>query len=65
MIPNNDIITKVAEWRQKAREGTLSQDETREAIVFLRAERLAMPQGKAKTKAPAPNADDLLSQLGI
>jgi len=65
MIPNNDIIQRVGELRQKAREGTLTQDETREAIAFLRAERLAMPQGKARTKAPAPNANDLLSELGL
>jgi len=65
MIPNNDIISRIGELRQKAREGTMTQDETREAISFLRAERLAMPQGKSRTKAPAPNADDLLSELGI
>jgi len=65
MIPNDSIVQRVAELRQKAREGTLTQEETREAISFLRAERLAMPQGKTRTKAPAPNADDLLSELGL
>lgn len=65
MLPNETIIQRVAELRQKAREGTLTQDETREAITFLRAERLAMPQGKTKTKTPSVNADDLLSELGI
>ncbi len=59
---------RIAELRQKARtpEG-LTLDETREAIRFLRQERLAMPAGKSspRTKAPAPNADDLLSELGL
>ena len=55
-------MTKVADWRQKAREGTLTQDEMREAITFLRAERVAMPAAKAKAK-PVINTQDLLSEL--
>lgn len=55
-------MTKVADWRQKAREGTLTPDEMREAIIFLRAERVAMPAAKAKAK-PIINTQDLLSEL--
>lgn len=59
---------RIAELRQKARspEG-LTLEETKEAIRFLRQERLAMPAAKSssRTKAPAPNADDLLSELGL
>lgn len=55
-------MTKVADWRQRAREGTLTQDEMREAITFLRAERVAMPAAKT-TKAKVINTSDLLSEL--
>lgn len=68
-IPTPEAITRIAELRQKAREGTLTMDEMREGILFLRAERLAMPppssKSSAKSKAPAPNADDLLGELGL
>ena len=68
MIPNLPIQQRIAELRIKARspEG-LTLEETREAITFLRGERLAMPQkpASARSKAPTPNADDLLSELGI
>lgn len=62
-----EMQQKVAEWRLKAKAGTLTLDETREAIKFLRQERLAMPQGKPSTRksAATPNADDLLSELGL
>lgn len=59
---------RIAELRMKAKtpEG-LTLDETREAIKFLRQERLAMPASKStpRTKAPAPDANDLLSELGL
>lgn len=56
-------MTKVAEWRVKARDGTLTQDEMREAITFLRAERVAMPASGTKAKAKPINTADLLSEL--
>ncbi len=40
---------KLAEWRRKAREGTLTVEESREALKFLRADRLSA--GTATTKA--------------
>lgn len=59
---------RIAELRQKAKspEG-LTLEETKEAVRFLRAERLNMAPVKAapRTKAPAPNVADLLSELGI
>jgi len=69
--PALDLQMKVAEWRAKARAGTLTQEETREAIQVLRAGRslIAAATGGTKTKAAAkskaakPDADDLLSQL--
>lgn len=68
MLPTSQTILRIAELRQKARtaEG-LILEEMREAIAFLRAERLAMPASttKPRTTKPAPNAEDLLSELGI
>lgn len=64
-----NLAVKVAEWRQKAREGTLSLEETKAGLKFLRAGRavLAQATGGTKTKAAAkavkPNGDDLLSEL--
>ena len=58
---------RIAELRLKAREGTLTLDEVKEGITFLRQERLAITPAKAssRSKAPPPNADDLLGELGI
>jgi hypothetical protein len=56
---------KVAEWRTRAREGTFTIDEMKEAITFLRAERQAMPPAKSRAAKPVANADDLLSELGL
>jgi hypothetical protein len=63
-VPTPETISKIAEWREKARTGTLTRDEMREAIQFLRAEREAIPASAAKGK-PAVNADNLLGELGI
>lgn len=40
---------KVAEWRRKAREGTLSVEESREALRMLREDRLSAGATVAKT----------------
>jgi hypothetical protein len=60
--------TRIAELRLKAQspEG-LTLDEVKEGIRFLRADRLNMAPSKAtsRTKAPTPNADDLLGELGL
>lgn len=59
---------RMAELRLKARspEG-LTIDETKEAIAFLRAERLNAAPAKvsSRTKAPPPDANNLLAELGI
>ena len=64
-----DLQLKVEEWRTKARAGTLTLEETREAIKVLRAGRslIAPATGGSKTnrtaKAAKPSGDDLLSEL--
>jgi hypothetical protein len=67
--PQLDLQMKVEEWRSKARAGTLTLEETREAIKVLRAGRslIATATGGSKTnratKAAKPSGDDLLSEL--
>jgi hypothetical protein len=67
MPPSLEAQTRLAELREKARNGTMTLEDTKEAVRFLRAERLAMAASstKPRTKAPPPNADDLLGELGI
>lgn len=61
-----EVQAKVHLWRQKARDGTLTQDEMREAIVALRGDRTAAHATSAKAKAGRKkpvNSDDLLAEL--
>lgn len=67
MTVSIETMQRIAELREKAKspEG-LTLDECKEAIAFLRQERLAMPPAASKSRAKAPvNADDLLKDLGI
>ena len=66
MVATLAVQQRIAELRQKAREGTLTMDETKEGIAFLRAERLQMPASPSKSKPKViVNADDLLGELGL
>lgn len=56
---------RIAVLREKARNGTLTIDETKEAIAFLRQERMAMPPAKASPKKVEVNVDNLLGELGL
>lgn len=60
-----DIHAKIQLYRQKAREGTLTQEEMKEALIFLRKGRVAAAQTSATSRArKAPiNSDALLSEL--
>lgn len=66
-----DLSTQVQLWRQKAREGTLTQDDMKEALIALRASRQAAGavsatsrEKKAITKVKKNiNSDDLLNEL--
>ena len=65
-----EMSAKLAQWRIKAADGTITKEEMAEAITALRGERQAAataPTGERKRstaakKAPV-NSDDLLSQL--
>lgn len=66
MSVSPEMQQRIATLRQKSRDGTITQDEMREAIVFLRAERLAMPASsatKSRTAKPSISTTDLLSEL--
>lgn len=67
MTVSLEIQQRIATLRQKARDGTLTLEETKEGIAFLRQERLAMPPAKASgsKKVAPPSEDDLDKELGI
>lgn len=65
MVASLEVQQRIAVLRQKAREGTLTMDDTKEGIAFLRAERLLMPPAKSSNKKVVVNADDLLGELGL
>lgn len=62
-------ILQIAEWREKARNGTLTHEEMKLAIQALRRDRTNVTQATSGTKARAAakkapiNSDDLLSGL--
>lgn len=63
-----ELQSKITIWRQKAREGTLTPAEMREALQALAQDRVraAGTSAKARTKKAgkaAVNSDDLLSEL--
>lgn len=68
MIQSPDTQAKLAAWRLKAAEGTLTLEESIEAVKLLRAGRmqaLASSASSTRKKAIAaiPAADDLLAGL--
>lgn len=62
-----EMTMKITVWRQKALDGTLSLEECKEAILFLREARLGAASTQrekvAKAKVAIPNAMDLLSGM--
>lgn len=65
-----ELQSKIALWRQKAVQGTLTQDEMKEAILALRQDRVGAATASAaakrsKAKAEIPDADDLLAEMGL
>jgi hypothetical protein len=63
------VQEKIALLRQKAIDGTLTVEETKEAVILLREGRMgaAIASDKARSKVAKKvvlSADDLLSELG-
>ena len=67
MTPEIELQEKIALWRQKALDNTLTLDECKEAIIHLRQGRAAASAAAAKAgkgaKKPAVNTDALLDEL--
>lgn len=71
MIPSGELSARIAIWRQKAADKTLTEDDMREAIIAMRAERVSASVASNTAKAKAvkkatkvvPDADDLLGEL--
>jgi hypothetical protein len=58
------MAVQVDLWRQKAIQGTLTDEEAREAFRALRQHRSnASIAGAAKRKAPVKSGDDLLDEF--
>ena len=62
---------KLAVWRQKVLEGTLTLEEMTEAVLIMRGDRknaatsaASSSSRRAKVKAEIPSADDMLDELG-
>jgi hypothetical protein len=63
-----ELQSKIAHWRAKAVNGTLTADEMREAITALRQDRVGAAVASAtskagKVKAAPPDASSLLDEL--
>lgn len=64
-----EMQSKITAWRHRAADGTLSLDEMKEAVKFLRAGRVAaassaIPASKrAAAKAAIPSAASMLDEL--
>jgi len=67
-----ELQSKIAGWRLRAAEGTLTLEEMKEAVIYLRAGRLSAAGAAAATKRSTAagakktvigNSDDLLSEL--
>lgn len=65
-----EMQSKIAAWRLRAAEGTLTQEEMKEVIITLRQGRLAAGQAakttaakRKKAFAEIPVAGDMLSEI--
>lgn len=63
-----EMQAKIALWRQKAIEGTLTLEEQKEAIIALRADRRnaavsSEASRRKKAKAEIKSADEMLDEL--
>lgn len=63
-----EIASKVAVWRAKAANNTLTLEEMREAIAIMRQGRLGAAAAssaarRSRAKAEIPDAEDLLAEM--
>lgn len=50
-INDPELLNKLAEWRRKCTDGTITLDEMRESVRVLRGNRMASGEAAAKSKA--------------
>ena len=65
---SGELQSKIALWRMKIAEGTITQDEMKEVVRHLRAGRLAAAQASTAAKrkraiAEIPAAEDFLKEM--
>lgn len=70
MAMTPELESKIAIWRARAINGTLTQEDMKEAILALRADRIGAAVASAaskrvKAKAEVPDADALLKEMGL
>lgn len=63
-----ELMQKISVWRQKSLDGTITQDEWKEAIQALREDRRnavaqAKTSSRAKAAGPVRSAEDILKGL--
>ena len=63
-----ELQSKIAAWRQRAADNTLTKDEMIEIVRILRSGRMAAAQSAAATKrkraiAEIPSATDMLNEM--
>jgi hypothetical protein len=63
-----EVQQKIAEWRRKVLDNTISREEMQQAIILLRQGRVAAAEAQKKSrsatpKKPTKSADELLSEL--
>ena len=71
MAQSAELQAKIAIWRQRCREGTMTQEEYKEVLRELRADRVKAGEVSAASKARKStatakkniNSDDLLGEL--
>lgn len=64
-----ELQAKIARWREKAIDGTLSQEDMKEAILALRGDRMralsaSETSKRGRAKAQIKSADEMLDELG-
>jgi hypothetical protein len=65
-----ELSARIDAWRSKARDGTLTQDEMREAVALIREGRVSAQAtstaARAKKAAKViPTANDMLKEMGL
>ena len=69
MLQSPEVQARIAQLRARANDNTITDEEYREAIQLLRADRVSAvysgekKASRAKTKAAIPDALDMLSEL--